>query len=466
MNCQEFRAIRLQDADEIALSHVETCDSCLDWIESTLSGHEEVQFMKEFPQPSKQLEDKIMQSIYASIELAGIPPLTATEQSQPARRWRRIPPLAWTGAVAGVIVAIGIFSFQLANQPPKSDLFAHSSTSSGAAPAAADSAAESEATGNQLTMMESSTEEIALHNQTALHEPVEAAALAPSQPQPDTAQAAPAEVVLSSDREQMAVAKPPASPPPAAKQQAETPAVSKPADETITPPSLDHAVAIDNRQRQATSRGQNGFATGEQANNESEHQLGATEAEPLNGIASLGEDYSEDYVEQAGAQPERQETTPITISTFTDLKTAGSISNLAIPYLGKQPDGFTLKTVSLRFQSETSNNVVAVRTVYSRNQDTISLSVERNDEAQRSLSIPGTFIDRRIFTIGEDQAIAVTYDPEASDVASEHEIHVITSYDQIPLYVVMKASGISLDTFIESAKNLSWHTALPANPTP
>ncbi|MDF2680473.1 MAG: hypothetical protein K0R47_1663, partial [Brevibacillus sp.] len=65
MNCQAFRKAWLEeDTDSDVISHIETCDDCMAWIEKLLDTDEEVQFLKEVPLPSVNLEERIMQAIY------------------------------------------------------------------------------------------------------------------------------------------------------------------------------------------------------------------------------------------------------------------------------------------------------------------------------------------------------------------------------------------------------------------
>lgn len=64
MNCQEFRKAWEDTTNESTLFHIETCEECMVWIEAQFANGEEVQFLKEVPRPSAQLEDNIMQAIY------------------------------------------------------------------------------------------------------------------------------------------------------------------------------------------------------------------------------------------------------------------------------------------------------------------------------------------------------------------------------------------------------------------
>ena len=109
MNCQEFRRHWIHDADNTDTTHIETCDDCLNWVEANFTS-EEAMFMKEFPQPSAQLEDRIMQAVYQLSVPQSVPPLTAAAENvvhtAAIKRFpRRYLQLGWVGAAA-VILAI------------------------------------------------------------------------------------------------------------------------------------------------------------------------------------------------------------------------------------------------------------------------------------------------------------------------------------------------------------------------
>jgi hypothetical protein len=75
------------------------------------------------------------------------------------------------------------------------------------------------------------------------------------------------------------------------------------------------------------------------------------------------------------------------------------------------------------------------------------------------LSIPGTFTETQVFTIDNEQAIGVTYDPQAqpgTESFPQHAVHFNTMKENHSLYVVISGSGVRLEELTELAKQLSW----------
>ncbi|MGE5704890.1 MAG: hypothetical protein ACM32O_20370, partial [Clostridia bacterium] len=111
MNCQEFRSKWNHSADDAVFTHIETCDDCLNWIEKSANTVEEAMFLKEYPTPSVELEERIMQAIYATA--SHNVPLTATAlpasgdllSEKPNKRRFFIP--TWVAA-AGILIAVGL----------------------------------------------------------------------------------------------------------------------------------------------------------------------------------------------------------------------------------------------------------------------------------------------------------------------------------------------------------------------
>ncbi|XOS92184.1 hypothetical protein ACLMAB_28610 [Brevibacillus laterosporus] len=130
MNCHEFKAKWTNTVDDdIALSHLETCDECLAWLENEWSSSEENLFLKEIPQPSIDLENSIMNKIYASPQHhgsssqsektePGIIPLAATDQakvsSMPKAKRFRFLSYPVLGA-ASVLLVMGLVGVQALN---------------------------------------------------------------------------------------------------------------------------------------------------------------------------------------------------------------------------------------------------------------------------------------------------------------------------------------------------------------
>lgn len=116
MNCQEFRKAWLNETDSDTLSHIQHCNECLTWIDASFTSNEEVRFMKEYPHPSAQLENRIMQAIYETSGQGVTPPLSAATHALPSKQpftkiFRRFPVVTWVSA-AGILLAVGLLSYQ------------------------------------------------------------------------------------------------------------------------------------------------------------------------------------------------------------------------------------------------------------------------------------------------------------------------------------------------------------------
>jgi hypothetical protein len=470
MNCNDFRAQWLSHVDEAALSHIETCDDCLNWIETAFASEEEINFMKEFPQPSADLEDRIMQTIYAANGNGVLPPLTAAQETasdpaqpaeKPRRSWWHYRRIAWISA-AGILLIVGLIRIQGQLGDSGSEQAAMHSAA-GAPESASPSAAPSAAASGEGAITFAGGESSAKEAPGTLRDggPQESAASQaqaperseqPASPVPDMQQAPQEEE--PSVIEQALIAMDTANLPqatPAARAHAERSLASR--DAAGEPESENQTLQQANAKKSAAQP-----AGG--SNQAAETNVGTfaarQESEAISMAASEEVPRAFAAPEAAGdGQPEIAEM-PLTISTFTDVKLAAQVSDIPIPVLVGLPDGFLPETISLRYLSETSKHVSAVSTSYRRDKQLVSVLITRNDSPKRSLSIPGTFVDRRLFPIGRDQAIAVTHDPKTAMGKAEHEVHFITTRDNIPLYVTITGSGVSLDDLIEAARTMQW----------
>jgi len=458
MNCQEFRAKWPNDADEAALSHVEACDSCLEWIDTTFAAPEEVLFMKEYPQPPDQLEDRIMQAIYASTKNVSIPPLTAASQyldPLPEKRGKkRFRPAAWISAAAALVI-VGLVGAQTLKQNAGEQLaagqgenFAFQSESSGTAP---------------RSSMDQRSQ--APENAPSLFSAPEAAPKetndrkTPQQPAADQASEQAGKSVAAADHQLAMAAEIPAQ------QKTEAPAgTAHKALPSRSNPDVSNRTA-DAIAREDEKELKNGKAKGTEAVAAApEGQTTDSGQQAIAGLAAADEAAAGSFGAEAAAEGSGVQTfqpstanKSITISSFTDAKTAARASDIPVPTLSKAPEGFTLEGLTLQYESETSNNVTEVMTTYKRGNDRVTIQVLPNDVHKRSLSIPGTFVDRRLFVIDGKQAIGVTYDQKVHEAAAPHAVHFITTHGKLSFYVIMTGKGITLTQLIEQAENLTWH---------
>ncbi|KZE47023.1 hypothetical protein AV540_20780 [Brevibacillus parabrevis] len=454
MNCQAFRKAWLDDTDSDIFSHIETCEECIAWIETQMTTDEEVQFLKEVPLPQANLEERIMQAIYQNAG-QGVPPHAATanvavlpqQAAAPATRKRRpkgFPSFAWVSAAA-VLLAVGFLSYQQlqgdqmmqtaaqpeANQANTSNqIVAYSGNatqSQETAPAAppAPAQATTGATGGSQPM----------EKQNEATTPSTGAATAVN-PNGDAAPVANALVALD-DTQQSKVAAPPqartaqpenqraaAAKVPAANAKENVASEEKGADNALLAAKKGEAPAITADQPMGMT------AVPEQKNSE-------------NGL-----------VGPSMAMAAKQ---PITLSTFTDTDTAVQASDMPVPVLAQNPNSFSLSSISVQYESETSQKVTHLAADYKRNNDWIRIDVVRNTQGKRSLSIPGTFSATQLFAVNGEQAIAVSFDnKDAKNAVAEHAVHFNAQSNNQSLYVVITAHGVSLDELIEASKQLTW----------
>ncbi|RAT95770.1 hypothetical protein [Brevibacillus sp. Leaf182] len=463
MNCQAFRKAWLDDTDSDSHSHIETCDECIAWIETQMTTEEEVQFLKEVPLPQANLEDRIMQAIYQTAG-KGVPPhaasvsseqQTSTVISKPNKRWTKgFPSYAWVSAAA-VLLAVGFVGYQ--QLEPNSIQMAAvqengtkdtrntiaydeaGSKSEPQAPAPAIASLPAAADSATMKKAESNPESAATQSQVA-----------PTAPTKET---------------------PPASPP----QSNNAIAMVKPEEKVATP---EPRTINKDGQNSVASRGLQGNTTDQAAKAKSEvpaesvksgdhiaaKEANSTAAEnPTTfGIASELEPDTADggTTENALVGPTLPSAAkqPITLSSFSDLNTAVQASDMPVPALSQAPNGFSMSTVSVQYESETSQKVTRLTADYKRNNDWIRVDVVRNTEGKRSLSIPGTFSATQLFAVNGEQAIAVSFDQTDSKASTaQHAAHFNAQSDNQSLYIVMTAHGVTLNELMDAAKHITWN---------
>jgi hypothetical protein len=443
MNCQEFRNTWMLDTDDAALSHVETCEECLAWVEANFTSDEEVSFLKESPQPSVQLEDRIMQAIYQTAGHGVVPQLTAAKHSVSAapRRWTRATGLAWASA-AGILLAVGLVGYQnlmVKDHPSANQQAAMESTGTNT------KASEAEAPEPQAPVASPPADS--------------GSALASIQSAPESATPTPKADAKLSPRGDAAP----------------SPALLAPP----TPASPQHRPMIaarNNQTKPSAAESPQPQPSNEKvvmSDTETANQPTALQpAPPVNGITST--DQQADRITALSKQPDSELVVgkapivgpprealvkpEITLSSFTEVETAVQASDMPVPTAGKLPSNFALHSIHLQYESETSKHVTQTTVEYRRGADLIKVEVFRNTDGKRSLSIPGTFIDTQLFQIDGEQAIAVSYDPQApsADPSVQHAVHFNTQKENQSLYVVLSANGIRLHELIEVAKELNW----------
>ncbi|MCM3145308.1 hypothetical protein [Brevibacillus sp. MER 51] len=463
MNCQAFRKAWLDDTDSDSYSHIETCDECIAWIETQMTTEEEVQFLKEVPLPQANLEDRIMQAIYQTAG-KGVPPHAATASSEqqtstviskPNKRWTKgFPSYAWVSAAA-VLLAVGFVGYQQLTpsniqmaaiqengMKDTRNTIAHDETESKSepqAPAPAIASLPAAADSPTMKKAESNPESAATQSQVA-----------PTAPSKDT---------------------PPASP----AQSNNAIAMVKPEEKATTP---EPRTINKDGQNSVASRGLQGNSADQAAKAKSEvpaesantgNHIAAKEANgaaaenPTTfGIASQLEPDTADggATESALVGPTLPTAAkqPITLSSFTDLNTAVQASDMPVPALSQSPNGFSMSTVSVQYESETSQKVTRLTSDYKRNNDWIRIDVVRNTEGKRSLSIPGTFSATQLFAVNGEQAIAVSFDQTDSKASTaQHSAHFNAQSDNQSLYVVMTAHGVTLNELMDAAKHITWN---------
>lgn len=457
MNCQAFRKAWLDDTDGDTHSHIETCDECIAWIETQMTTEEEVQFLKEVPLPHANLEDRIMQAIYQNAG-QGVPPHAATASSEqhtttaavlpiPKKRWTKgFPSYAWVSAAA-VLLAVGFVSYQQFS--PESIQMASIQENNQAD------------TQNALALNEPT-----LGSPETSTASVPAPAAAPKEAMPKV-ESAPESAATAT---QVAPVEPSAkTTPPPVQSQGGAIAMGKPEAKAVTPEprttNKDERTIVASRglPDKSTEQGVNAKTALPADSAQPESNASATGDKPTTfGIASEGNPENADgqTAENAVVGPTLPSAAkqPITFSSFSDLNTAVQASDMPVPALAQTANAFSLSTVSVQYESETSQKVERLTSEYKRNDDWIRIEVVRNTEGKRSLSIPGTFSATQLFAVNGEQAIAVSFDQtDAKASAAQHSVHFNANPNNQSLYVVMTANGMTLNELMDAAKQITWN---------
>lgn len=417
MNCREFRDKWMNEENEEMILHIETCEECMAWVEENTLGREEVQFLKAVPLPSIQLEDRIMRAIYDSL---GSESTTAAKDDFPAyarknrrRLLHRLRPY-WGAIAASVVLAAGIAGVRWVDNSPGQ----LATNSADQPPSPEIDRQQEEATDNAVVTK-------------ANPDTDQGTETTPVSPEPgnETEHA----LTYALDRKSTVTAR--ENRPPKNKPAAEdaNSAVSQP-DQPVAqkaqqmPPAEDELTAAN-------------------------ILLGPPEQ--VNAFANetdMTEETAEDTKDKA-----KEEDASVTVTTFTDLTVAAQTSDLPVPMPSAIPDGFTLQSITLQFDHEESNHVKSHVSLYQSGADRwIRVEVAFQQPVNELLSVPGLFVDKRFFSIGNDQAIAVTYDPTWNEAPAEHAIHFTTTQQGVPMYTVITARGISLNDLMLFAQSLNW----------
>lgn len=465
MNCQEFRDKWIPGNDEAAHSHIEshieTCDDCLLWIEANSLRDEEVMYLKEFPQPSPQLEDRIMQSIYETARHAVVPPHLAAQQDVAIQKGSISHPpkffsasTIWIGAAAAVF-AIGLITWPQVNQQLEKQ-------------------ASPLASVQQAPASESYTGQAG----SAANESATAPAAAPEMNMamtiPDTNAALP-NTPASSESTQSGET-PPAEAPAANQQMAnQSPAISTQSVAKVeissrskqTTPAAGSTQVKKNQQAPASTEAENKVPMLAMAPQDPEAATKIDHNQPKQAMAPDGSQTEDSTLaDLLDELPDEQLNTlastaspdadaHVTISTFTEIETAVQASDLPIPTLSPSAGGYHLSSLSLRYESQTSKHVIGLSGVYTNGSNQVVIEVSPV-VGERALSIPGTFADRKLFTINGHQAIAVTYQLDQTSAANEHAVHFMTTEHDTSMYVILFGHGGTLDQLIELAKGITW----------
>ncbi|MED4586778.1 hypothetical protein P9578_28895 [Brevibacillus choshinensis] len=453
MNCQAFRKAWLEDTDSDVISHIETCEECIAWIENQMTTDEEVQFLKEVPLPSVNLEERIMQAIYQDAG-KGTPPHAATESLQPPtpiaskRRTKGFPSLAWVSAAA-VLLVVGLAGYQQLQSDGQQMAAQPQSSATGAANQGVAFNAESqpEMPKTQSPDMSSTTAAPATAG-TENQPPLAKTAPAGSATAPKTAETP--SVMANST---LAMANPEAKTvsPQSRATHPESPTArsaktNQPASKSA---SNETALADNSMASKSPSQATENTDQSAAASNESVFSLTAQTLPEADQNASAKS--------MVGPPLPTVQKAAITLSTFSDLETAVQASDLPVPVLAPATSGFAVSDISVQYESETSQKATRLTADYKRNNSWIKIDVVRNTHGKRSLSIPGTFTATQLFTIGGEQAIGVSFDQQGAKSSTvQHAVHFNAQAENQSLYVVISANGTSLDELIETSKQLTW----------
>ncbi|WP_232698253.1 hypothetical protein [Brevibacillus daliensis] len=456
MNCHEFRAQWDDNTDNEILSHIETCEECMAWLEQAWANSEEALFMQENPHPSAELENNIMNQIYALPSDKDITPLAAAREAKEAtvetKRKKRFSLFAYplVGA-AGVLLVVGLVGVQALN----GGLFTF-----GGEKSASQVNAELQQADNSPapSAFQSPTTEPADRDQPASPDaPVSnQIAVLPTQDTDKNSvakndKASPGSTMKRSethalqekDTAQNKKAQQPAEP----KQSAET---KNPTDSTVAvgpqlPANQSTAVT-----EPATVPDTPSIAAGadQPTANQSSSEQEAALSNRL-GLTSLPIEENNTATAKIAPDTEAGKETQQTFSAFTSEALASQASDMPIAKI--TAGDYKLQTLNVNYESETSKHVISQNANYSGSSGLVKLEVQRNEE-QRALSIPGTFTNApQIFNIGPDKAIGVTFEGN-----TEHAVHFMTTKSGQPLYIMITGKGMSLQQLMDMAKSIQW----------
>ncbi|MFD2369271.1 hypothetical protein ACFSO0_04660 [Brevibacillus sp. GCM10020057] len=418
-----------------------------------------MQFLKEVPLPSANLEERIMQSIYQNAA-QGTPPHAAAETLQPPtpiagskRRAKGFPSFAWVSAAA-ILLAVGFAGYQQL-QPGGQQMAAQLTGSAGGS-------ANDVASFNTEIQPKTARAAAEAQNASMLKEAPLAADVTPKAAQAQTAPVPPAvqpkavEAPVSNAGAAIAMDSPQAKKAAIESRSSRTETPASRSTATVNPPAADtqakEAAILADTAKGKTSASLTAKESPEATDDESGHVYAA-----LTAPDETATDTHPSANAFAGPPAPTERKDAITLSTFSDLETAVQASDLPVPVLPQTTSGFTVADVSVQYESETSTKVTQLTANYKRNNSWIKIDVVRNTHGKRSLSIPGTFTATQLFTVNGQQAIGVSFDQQDSKPSSaQHAVHLNAQVDNQSLYVVISASGISLDELIETTKLITW----------
>ncbi|MGO0062199.1 hypothetical protein ACTID9_19555 [Brevibacillus fluminis] len=442
--------------------------------------------MKEYPAPSAQLEDRIMQAIYQTSGSNNVP-LSATvlpaagdiQVQKPNKRRFFVP--TWVAA-AGVVVAVGLIGapFLTGNQSeqfaevataPASGTQTQSGTTASEAAqpkspqplmapttAANDAQAGQPAAADQLAQASTGTEAAAA-NKTAAQAKTGAAAggdvnaASAKKAVPFLSEQA-AGLNAPADEAKLALTAPKTDAPASTAPNAHTtlPARSK------TPPTMVNKQAATPPAAASTTA---------PAIADSNHAIASIQAEGENTAAAfvgpqLPEKQPDSAPAEAGEVTAKQALgpeNPITLSTFNDVETAVQASDLPVPTLAKLPPDYALNMLTVQYESQTSKHVTNIQTIYQLANSGKRITIDTTlQQGKRSLSVPGEFSNTQVFQIDGEQAIGVTFKDSAEPSANKSAVYYQAVKGGHSLYIVVTADGIPLNDLMEMTKQITWKT--------
>lgn len=458
MNCQAFRKAWLEDTDSDVISHIETCEECIAWIENQMTTDEEVQFLKEVPLPSVNLEERIMQAIYQDAG-KGTPPHAATESLQPPtpiaskRRAKGFPSLAWVSAAA-VLLVVGFAGYQQLHSDGQQMASQPQSSASGGATQGVAYNAESQSPSAKVDAPAQSPDMTSTTAAPAAAGTENQQPLAKTAPTGSTTAPKPTETPSVMTGSTLAMGN------------LEAKTVSPQIRATHTESPTARSAKTNQAASESASKETAALADDAKASKgpslaaESADQSSAAANEPVFSLTAQTvpeADQNASANSMVGPPVPAVQKAAITLSSFSDLETAVQASDLPVPVLEPATSGFAVSDISVQYESETSQKATRLTADYKRNKSWIKIDVVRNTHGKRSLSIPGTFTATQLFTVGGEQAIGVSFDQQgAKSTTVQHAVHFNAQAENQSLYVVISANGVSLDELIETTKQLTW----------